>query len=80
IDNKFQSLVCKTVEYFYNSNSRAKVMRIGYELLQQAYTSTVEAGISFEKTNHFDTVIDITNIVTPVNVKAFIQIIFQIRD
>ncbi|CAI2198235.1 15988_t:CDS:2, partial [Funneliformis geosporum] len=29
------------------------------------YTSTVEAGISFEKTNHFDAVIGITNITTP---------------
>src|SRR6266498_3831138 len=39
-----------------------------------AYTSTVEASISFEKTDHFDAVIGITNIVTPVNVEAFVQI------
>ncbi|CAI2172031.1 5012_t:CDS:2 [Funneliformis geosporum] len=30
-----------------------------------AYTSTVEAGISFEKTDHFDAIISITNIITP---------------
>ncbi|CAJ0847115.1 9_t:CDS:2 [Entrophospora sp. SA101] len=45
-----------------------------------AYTNTVEAGISFEKTNHFDMVIGITNIATPVNVEAFIQMMFRIRD
>ncbi|CAI2178894.1 3095_t:CDS:2, partial [Funneliformis geosporum] len=120
IDNKFQPLLGKSVEYLYDPNSGAKAMQIGYELLQQgkrvafiltscsivqvlaekasklqrpdnssiraceldcvAYTSTVEAGISFEKIDHFDAVIGITNIVTPVNVEAFIQIMFQIRD
>jgi len=45
-----------------------------------AYTNTVEAGISFEKTDHFDAVIGITNIATPVNVEAFIQMMFRIRD
>ncbi|RIA79459.1 hypothetical protein C1645_840623 [Glomus cerebriforme] len=103
IDNKFQTLVGKTVEYLYDPNSEAEAMRIGCELLQQdkrvafiltscnmaraldeldcvAYMSTVEAGIFFEKTDHFDAVIGITNIVTPVNVKAFVQMIFQIRD
>ena len=45
-----------------------------------AYTSTVEASISFEKTDHFDAVIGITNIVTPVNVEAFVQMMFRIRD
>ncbi|CAI2185827.1 17624_t:CDS:2 [Funneliformis geosporum] len=119
IDNKFQPLLGKSVEYLYDPNSGAKAMQIGYELLQQgkrvafiltscsivqvlaekasklqrpdnssiraceldcvAYTSTVEAGISFEKIDHFDAVIGITNIVTPVNVEAFIQIMFQIR-
>ncbi|CAI2200011.1 19190_t:CDS:1, partial [Funneliformis geosporum] len=143
IDNKFQPLVGKTVEYLYDPNSGAEAMRIGCELLQQgkrvafvltscnmaralvekasklqrpdnspvkarayygdmdgkqrkkdfsdinmawgeldcvAYTSTVEAGISFEKTDHFDAVIGITNIVTPVNVEAFVQMMFRIRD
>ncbi|CAI2191882.1 15813_t:CDS:2, partial [Funneliformis geosporum] len=82
----------KTVEYLYNPNSGAEAMRIGYELLQQnintawdeldcvAYTSTVEASISFKKTDYFDAVIGITNIVTLVNVEAFIQMIFQIHD
>ncbi|CAI2163562.1 9021_t:CDS:2, partial [Funneliformis geosporum] len=41
------------------------------------YISIVEADISFEKTDHFDAVISITNIVTPVNVEAFIQMMFQ---
>ncbi|CAG8659049.1 827_t:CDS:1, partial [Diversispora eburnea] len=44
------------------------------------YTNTVEAGISFEKPNHFDIVIAITNIRTPVNVEAFIQMMFRICD
>ncbi|CAI2193502.1 5942_t:CDS:2, partial [Funneliformis geosporum] len=79
IDNKFQPLVVKTVEYLYDPNSRAEAMRIEYELLHRA-SVTIEAGISFEKTDHFDAVIGITNIVTPVNVKAFIQMMFRIRD
>ncbi|CAI2179391.1 198_t:CDS:2 [Funneliformis geosporum] len=114
IDNKFQPLIDKTVEYLYDPNSGAKAMRIGYKLLQQgkhvafvltscsmaralvekasklpksdnshiraSYTSIVEADISFKKTNYFEAVIGITNITTPVNVEAFIQMIFQIRD
>ncbi|CAI2190351.1 6863_t:CDS:2 [Funneliformis geosporum] len=48
--------------------------------IRASYTSTVEAGISFKKTNHFDAVIGITNVTTPVNVKAFIQIMFRIHD
>ncbi|KAF0405054.1 helicase [Gigaspora margarita] len=44
------------------------------------YTNTVEVGISFEKSNHFDIVIGITNIGTPVNVEAFILMMFRIRD
>ncbi|PKK63589.1 hypothetical protein RhiirC2_788687 [Rhizophagus irregularis] len=35
IDNKFQPLVGKTIEYLYDPNSRAEAMRIGCELLQQ---------------------------------------------
>ncbi|CAJ0835506.1 9888_t:CDS:2 [Entrophospora sp. SA101] len=137
IDNKFQPLIGKTVEYLYDPNSGAEAMRIGFEYLKHgkrvafvvtssnmaralvekasklsfkarayygdmdgkqrkkdfldintawgeldcvAYTSTVEAGISFEKTDHFDAVIGITNIATPVNVEAFIQMMFRIRD
>jgi hypothetical protein len=34
--------------------------------------NTIKADISFEKTDHFDAVIDITNIVIPVNIKVFI--------
>src|SRR5436190_12919481 len=45
-----------------------------------AYTNTVEAGISFEVTGHFDIVIAITNIVTSVHVKALTQMLYQIRD
>ncbi|CAG8468039.1 8640_t:CDS:10 [Cetraspora pellucida] len=37
------------------------------------YTSTVEAGISFEISNYFDTVIRITNNATLVHVEAFAQ-------
>ncbi|KAF0464963.1 helicase [Gigaspora margarita] len=137
IDNKFQPLIGKTVEYLYDPNSGAEAMRIGFEFLRQgkrvafvvsssnmaralvkeasklsfkarayygdmdgkqrkkdfldintawgeldcvAYTNTVEAGISFEKPNHFDIVIGITNTETPVNVEAFIQMMFRIRD
>ncbi|CAG8804381.1 8464_t:CDS:2, partial [Gigaspora rosea] len=42
------------------------------------YTSTVKAGISFEISDYFDAVIKITNIATPVQVKAFAQILFKI--
>ncbi|PKY58734.1 hypothetical protein RhiirA4_513394 [Rhizophagus irregularis] len=44
------------------------------------YTSTVEAGISFEIPNHFDAIIGISNIKTGVHVKAFAQMLYQIRD
>ncbi|PKK58435.1 hypothetical protein RhiirC2_796303, partial [Rhizophagus irregularis] len=40
----------------------------------------LEAGISFEVTGHFDIVITITNIATPVHVEAFAQMLYQIRD
>ncbi|CAJ0826452.1 12239_t:CDS:2 [Entrophospora sp. SA101] len=137
IDNKFQPLIGKTIEYLPDPNNGAEAMRIGFEFLKQgkcvafvvtssnmarglvkkasklsfkacayygdmdgkqrkkdfldintawgeldcvAYTNTVEAGISFEKPNHFDIVIGITNIETPVNVEAFIQMMFRIRD
>ncbi|CAG8842373.1 35296_t:CDS:2, partial [Gigaspora margarita] len=44
------------------------------------YTSTVEAGISFEISGYFDAVIGITNITTQVHVEAFAQMLFRIRD
>ena len=45
-----------------------------------AYTNTVEARISFEVTGHFDIVIAITNIATPVHVEALVQMLYRIRD
>ncbi|GBC01263.1 hypothetical protein RclHR1_41100001, partial [Rhizophagus clarus] len=39
-----------------------------------------QAGISFEVTGHFDIVIAITNIATPVHVKALAQMLYRIRD
>ncbi|GET62718.1 hypothetical protein GLOIN_2v1790944 [Rhizophagus irregularis DAOM 181602=DAOM 197198] len=45
-----------------------------------AYTNTVEAEISFEVTGHFDIVIAITNITTPVHVEALAQMLYRIRD
>ncbi|CAG8825093.1 28263_t:CDS:2 [Gigaspora margarita] len=45
-----------------------------------AYTNTVETGISFEITGHFDIVIAITNIATPVHVEALAQMLYRIRD
>jgi len=45
-----------------------------------AYTNTVEAGISFEVTGHFDIVIAITNIATPVHVEALAQMLYRIHD
>ena len=42
------------------------------------YTSTVEAGISFEIPNHFDAIIGISNIKTRVYVETFAQIFYQI--
>ncbi|GBB86379.1 hypothetical protein RclHR1_12800011 [Rhizophagus clarus] len=44
-----------------------------------AYINTVEAGISFEVTGHFDIVIAITNIATPVHVEALAQMLYRIR-
>ncbi|CAI2194300.1 5674_t:CDS:2, partial [Funneliformis geosporum] len=45
-----------------------------------AYTNTVEVGISFEVTGHFDIVIAITNIATPVHVEALVQMLYRIHD
>jgi len=44
------------------------------------YTSTVEAGISFEISNHFDAVIGISNINTGVHAEAFAQMFYRVRD
>ncbi|CAG8533025.1 6148_t:CDS:2 [Cetraspora pellucida] len=44
------------------------------------YTSTVEANISFEIFDYFDTVIGITNIATSVYVEVFAQMLFRICD
>ncbi|RHZ80477.1 hypothetical protein Glove_135g94 [Diversispora epigaea] len=44
------------------------------------YTSTVEAGISFEISNHFDSVIEISNINTGVHAEAFAQMFYRVRD
>ncbi|UZO05894.1 uncharacterized protein OCT59_026232 [Rhizophagus irregularis] len=139
VDNKYQPRIGETVEFIYDSNSGAEVMRIGYDLLRQgkrvafvftgvviaralvekasklskpdnspvracayygdmdgkqrqkdfsdinvawseldciAYTNIMEAGISFEVTGHFDIVIAITNIATPVHVEAFAQMLY----
>ena len=35
IDNKFQPLIDKTVEYLYDPNSGVEAMRIGFEFLRQ---------------------------------------------
>ncbi|CAI2193156.1 19623_t:CDS:2, partial [Funneliformis geosporum] len=43
-----------------------------------AYISTVEVGISFEITSHFDIVIAITNIATPVHIEALTQMLYRI--
>ncbi|RGB43552.1 hypothetical protein C1646_749566 [Rhizophagus diaphanus] len=40
----------------------------------------LEAEISFEVTGHFDIVIAITNITTPVHVEALAQMLYRIRD
>ena len=44
------------------------------------YTSTVEAGISFEIPIHFNAIIGISNIKTGVHVEAFAQMLYRIRD
>ncbi|CAI2190864.1 2167_t:CDS:2 [Funneliformis geosporum] len=43
-----------------------------------AYTNIVEAGISFKITGHFDIVIAITNIATPVHIEALAQMFYRI--
>ena len=40
------------------------------------YTSTVEAGISFEISNHFDAIIGISNI----KQESFAQMLYRIQD
>ncbi|GES92568.1 hypothetical protein GLOIN_2v1770212 [Rhizophagus clarus] len=62
-----------------NSPIRARAY-YGSELDCVAYTNTVEAEISFEVTGHFDIVIAITNITTPVHVEALAQMLYRIRD
>ncbi|KAG9306509.1 hypothetical protein G9A89_000972 [Geosiphon pyriformis] len=42
------------------------------------YTNTVEAGIFFEISNHFDAVIEISNINTEVHAEAFAQMFYQV--
>ncbi len=44
------------------------------------YTSTVEAGISFEISNHFNVIIEISNIKTEVHIEAFVQMLYRIQD
>ncbi|CAI2187093.1 13768_t:CDS:2 [Funneliformis geosporum] len=95
VDNKYQPHIGKTVEFIYDPNSGAEVMQIRYDLLKQgkcivfvstgaldciAYTNTIEAGISFEVTGHFDIVIAIINIVTPVHVETLTQMLYRIHD
>src|SRR3954453_15337252 len=36
VDNKYQSRIGETVEFIYDLNSEAEVMRIGYDLLRQS--------------------------------------------
>src|SRR4051812_32814856 len=36
VDNKYQSCIGETVEFIYDLNSEAEVMRIGYDLLRQS--------------------------------------------
>ncbi|CAG8473724.1 3083_t:CDS:10, partial [Cetraspora pellucida] len=43
-----------------------------------AYTNTVEAGIFFEVTSHFDIVISIMNIATLVHIEALAQMLYRI--
>ncbi|CAI2195532.1 546_t:CDS:2, partial [Funneliformis geosporum] len=65
IDAFRNELTLTFLEAYHNENIQGKLDCV-------AYTNTVEVGISFEKTDHYDAVIGITNIITPVNVKAFI--------
>ncbi|EXX53158.1 hypothetical protein RirG_246580 [Rhizophagus irregularis DAOM 197198w] len=68
-----RALVEKASKLFKSDNSPSELDCI-------AYTNTVETGISFEVTGHFDIVIAITNIATPVHVKALAQMLYRIRD
>ncbi|CAG8577663.1 1947_t:CDS:2 [Gigaspora margarita] len=71
-----RALVEKASKLSKSDNSPVKAC----ELDCVAYTNTVEVGISFEVTNHFDIVIAITNIATSVHVEAFVQMLYPIRD
>ncbi|GET03051.1 hypothetical protein GLOIN_2v1842826 [Rhizophagus clarus] len=75
-----RALVKKASKLFKPDNSPVRARAYYGELDCIAYTNTVEAGISFEVTDHFDIVIAITNITTPVHVEALAQMLYQIRD
>ena len=36
VDNKYQPRIGETVKFIYDLNSKAKIMRIGYDLLRQS--------------------------------------------
>ncbi|RIA85514.1 hypothetical protein C1645_830666 [Glomus cerebriforme] len=71
-----KALVEKASKLFKPDNSPVEAIELDY----MAYTNTVEADISFEIIDHFDIVIAITNIVTPVHVEAFVQMFYRIYD
>ncbi|CAG8852447.1 20192_t:CDS:2, partial [Gigaspora margarita] len=61
--------------YAYYGNLDAKQRQKDFSNIDVAW-----AGISFEVMGHFDIVIAITNIATPVHVKALAQMLYRIRD
>ncbi|CAG8590675.1 285_t:CDS:2, partial [Scutellospora calospora] len=70
--DKINSIICQI------ANKGSKAIYKGLKLLQEVYTSTVEAGIFFKISNHFDSVIGISNINTGIHAEAFAQIFYQI--
>ncbi|RHZ58336.1 hypothetical protein Glove_374g55 [Diversispora epigaea] len=56
----------------------SKLIKQDNSPIKSHYTNTVEAGISFA--DHFDIVIAIANIATPVHVEALAQMLYRIRD
>ncbi|RIA89294.1 hypothetical protein C1645_825059 [Glomus cerebriforme] len=69
-----RALVKKASKLSKTNNSSIKALNC------IAYTNTVKAEISFEVTGHFDIIIAITNITTPVHVETLAQMLYRIHD
>ncbi|RIA86585.1 hypothetical protein C1645_829047 [Glomus cerebriforme] len=78
VDNKYQPHIVVMARALVEKAS--KLFKPDNLPIRAPYTNTVEARISFEITGHFNIVIAITNIATPIHVETLIQMLYQIHD